>query len=138
MSENKACGAYLGVYVAEQVLSKYFEHIQRMPNGNPGYDFLCARGYKIDVKSSCRHHPPKGSFTWAFSIKRNKIPDYFLCLAFDNRESLNPEHIWLVPAEEINGLSNFCVLGNNLRKWARFEKPLGKVLVACEMMKGVA
>ena len=50
---NTACSLFLGVHVAERVLSHVFKQVKRMPNGNVGYDFTCARGRKIDVKSAC-------------------------------------------------------------------------------------
>ena len=49
----KSCPAYLGIHIAEQVLSKVFKNIKMMPMHNPGYDFICNHGKKIDVKSSC-------------------------------------------------------------------------------------
>ena len=101
MSENKECSLYLGVHVAEQVLSKVFKNVKQMPNGNKGYDFICNKNMKIDVKSSTILKRDYKSDSWLFQIKRNKIADYFLCLAFDNREDLNPLHIWLIPSENI-------------------------------------
>lgn len=37
------CSSYLGVYVAERILSYYFEDITRMPYGHIGYDFICKK-----------------------------------------------------------------------------------------------
>ena len=48
---NRDCTLFLGVHVAERVLSKVFKDVERMPMNNPGYDFICGGGYKIDVKS---------------------------------------------------------------------------------------
>lgn len=97
MAENKECPLYLGVHIAETVLSKVFENVEKMPQNNPGYDFICNKGYKIDVKSACLNNRNY----WAFSIYNNKIPDYFLLLAFDNRTSLKPLHLWLIKSTEI-------------------------------------
>lgn len=36
-SENKQCPAFLGVHVAERVLSKVFKDVKRMPPNNRGY-----------------------------------------------------------------------------------------------------
>ena len=89
MSKNKACAAYLGIFVAEGVLHNVFVNVERMPYGHKGYDFICSKGMKIDVKSGCITN--RGA--WAFTINKNTIADYFLCLAFDNRDDLNPMHM---------------------------------------------
>ena len=96
MNKNRQCSSFLGVHVAERVLEATFENVERMPYGNPGFDFICGAGYKIDVKSSCRRYQKNGSSSWAFGIDKNCDADYFLCIAFDNREHLNPEHLWLI------------------------------------------
>ena len=50
------------------------------------FDLYDKDGYgKIDVKSSCLRKNVADS--WIFSIKRNEIPDFFLCLALDNRKN---------------------------------------------------
>ena len=51
-SDNPECSKYMGDF-AEKALSVFFKTMTRMPNNNPGYDFLCNRGFKIDAKSSC-------------------------------------------------------------------------------------
>jgi hypothetical protein len=111
-----------------------------MPYGNPGYDFLCRRGHKIDVKSSCRRwYSVRGNnYTgWNFNIRHNHVADYFLCLAFDNRESLNPEHIWLMPSDVVCGKSSLQINDNetSIERWKEYEKPLEKVVMCCNAMK---
>jgi hypothetical protein len=106
MSENKDCSLFLGVHVAERVLSNVFKNVQRMPQNNPGYDFICSKGYKIDVKSAslCKILDKKhGSviWRWNFHIRNNTIADYFLLIAFDDRENLNPMHVWLIKGSEL-------------------------------------
>lgn len=96
LSENKECADYLGVHIAERILSKIFNNVQRMPLKNPGYDFICIKNHKIDVKSACIHRNK-----WLFHIYNNKIADYFLLLAFDNRNDLNPMHMWLIRRDEV-------------------------------------
>lgn len=96
--EFKEHANYLGIHIAEQLLPKIYEYVTRMPNCNEGYDFICGKGFKIDVKSSCLH---KKRNCWTFSIRRNKIADYFLMIAFDDRYSLNPLHIYLIKGTEI-------------------------------------
>jgi len=108
MYDNKNCSMYLGVHIAERILSKIWDNVIRMSIGNIGYDFICGKGFKVDVKSSCivtslREHELKSYevHNWFFNIKKNKIADYFLLIAFDNREDLTPLHIWLIKGDKI-------------------------------------
>lgn len=102
MNKNKLCSLYLGIYIAENVLSKIFENVQRMPINNKGYDFICEKGYMVDVKSSSLHKQPEiSTLKFEFNIKKNKYCDYFLLIGFDNRYDLNPLHIWLIKSGEI-------------------------------------
>jgi len=136
MSESKKSSWFLGVYVAERVLSRYFDNITRMPNNNPGYDYICGKGFKIDVKSAClQHHSTTPN--WAFTIRYNTIADYFLCLAFDNRESLNPMHVWLIPMGKVCHLNGLCITNTykSLSKWNEYEKSLDKVISCCNEMR---
>lgn len=137
MSENRECPSFLGVCVAERVLSHIFKNVQRMPYGTPGYDFTCGNGYLVDVKSSCRHHPQKQYWAdnWMFTINKNQIAQYFLCLAFDNRNDLNPEHIWLIPANEINHLTGLSIAESKLEKWQKNEQPIDQVMNCCDTLK---
>lgn len=148
MSKNKSCSLYLGVHIAERILSKVFENVQRMPNKNQGYDFICKNGFKIDVKSSCLCK--KGN-SWNFNINNNKIADYFLLLAFDTRESLNPKYIWLIKGIEcINTRKRGISLNNkkmltitnssdslsfiNYKKYEQTDK-LKKLIDCCNSIK---
>jgi hypothetical protein len=134
----KDCTAWLGVHIAEHALSNFFEDITRMPTGNPGYDFICKNGFKIDVKSSCIRTPVHHSPRWTFTIDKNQLADYFLLLAFDSRESLTPMHVWLVPGKAIN--QNVTLTITNLLftmdKWNKYEHPLDKVINQCSAMRG--
>lgn len=137
MDKNRHCSAFLGVHIAERVLYHVFKHIEKMPYGNPGFDFICGGGYKIDVKSSCRYVREHHADCWMFGIKKNQTAEYFLCLAFDNRESLNPEHIWLIPAEDINNHINISIAETTLIKWDHYKLDVGKVSACCNVLKGV-
>ncbi len=97
MKTNKKCSMFLGCHVAERVLSHVFKEVNMMPYRNPGYDFICNKNKKIDVKSSCLQK----NNTYTFIIDNNKIADYFLCIGFDNRKDLNPQHIWLIKGDEL-------------------------------------
>ena len=135
MSENKQCGAYLGVHVAEKVLSKVFKNVISQPNNTPGFDFICGRGFKVDVKSSCTRIEPRCSNSWNFHIRKNKIADYFLCLAFDNREDLNPMHIWLIPGEAVNYQTGASIAESRITKWDEYKLDISKTIICCNNMK---
>lgn len=135
MSENRGCAAFLGVHVTERVLSFVFDGVQRMPYGNTGFDFICGGGYKIDAKSACRFSSEKRADCWKFHINNNPTADYFLCLAFNNRINLTPEHIWLIPAADINDHKTASISETALDKWSKYERPLDKMMACCNVMK---
>ena len=122
--------------IAEKALSKFFDHIERMPPGNHGFDFLCGRLFKIDAKCSCLHAQTNQNARWEFQIDKNQIADYFLCLAFDNRESLTPLHVWVIPGNKINAIRHFTIANSiqSLSKWSKYERPLDKVIACCNKM----
>lgn len=96
--KHTSCTWYLGVHIAEPMLLEYFGNATRAQPNTVGYDYICSKGYKIDVKASCVIQPKWTSPYWGFGIRRNNIADYFLCIAFDNRTDLNILHTWLIPA----------------------------------------
>ena len=101
-----------------------------MPPKNRGFDFICSNGYKIDVKSSTLHDN-----RWGFYIRYNTIADYFLCLAFDNRNDLNPQHLWLIPGYILNDKSGVSITESTLDKWKKYEQPINDVITCCDTMK---
>jgi len=135
MSENKTCSQYLGVHVAERVLSHVFNNVEVMPYGNPGFDFICGKGYKIDVKSSILQTNYLERRCWKFTIKKNKVPDYFLLIAFDNREDLNPLHLWLIPGHVLNTKFGITLSISTLDKWKQYEKDIDNVIACCNTLK---
>lgn len=132
MNENRECASFLGVHVAEQVLSKVFKNVERMPTNNRGYDFICGKGYKIDVKSSTIH---KKRTYWQFHVDRNVVADYFLCIAFDNRDDLNPLHLWLVPGNVINKFRGVSIHPTTIQKWDEYMLDIDSVIKCCDTMK---
>lgn len=131
-NENKECGMYLGVHIAERVLSKVFKDVERMHMHNPGFDFICNHGKKIDVKSACLNgtkHP-----SWSFCIRRNTAADYFLCLAFDNREELTPLHVWLLPGSVVSHLENTSISPNTIHRWDAYRLDISKINDCCVTM----
>jgi hypothetical protein len=138
MSKNRNCPAFLGIYVAERVLAHLFKSAIKMPYGNPGYDFVCGGGHKIDVKSACRHvhEDEKKADNWTFQINKNKTAQHFLMLAFDNRDDLNPEHIWLIPANDVNDRVSISISETRLSNWSKYERDVEKVSTCCDVLKG--
>lgn len=129
---NRTCPTWLGNHT-EVILMNMFKKVEKMPTNNIGYDFLCGNGYKIDAKSSCLDKTR--SNTWTFCIERNKTADFFLCLALDNREDLNPLHVWLIPGNTVNNLISTSISKSTLSKWSKYEKSLDKVLSCCNIIK---
>lgn len=136
MSENKSCTVFLGVYVAERVLKHAFKDVEVMPYGHKGYDFICNKGKKIDVKSGCMMKDV-GIGRWRFSISRNTIADYFLCIAFDDREDLNPLHIWMIPSEKVRHLKCISIAKSNTVKWDEYRIDVTKVIECCNELKNI-
>lgn len=132
LAQAKDSAPYLGVHIAERVLSGFFDHMEKMPYGHPGFDFICGKGYKIDIKSSCEQLY-KQYTRWNFHIFNNNVADYFLCIAFNNRKSLTPIHVWLIPSKEVNDKLNFKIYDTprNLLKWSIFECPIDKAMDCC-------
>ena len=131
---NPKCSSYFGVYVAETVLSKIFKNVKRMPMNNPGYDFICNHEKKIDVKAACLLIS-RGC--WTFPIRKNTKTDFFLLVAFDNRRDLNPQHIWLIPAGDINDHTTVSISETRIQKWGKYALDINKVSACCNKMKAV-
>jgi len=138
MDKNTKCSSYLGIYIAESLLSKVFNNVERMPNNNPGYDFICGKGYKIDVKSSCIRYHCNRAGSWDFNIRYNKIPDYFLLIAFDNRENLNPQHIWIIPGNVLNYKRSLTISTSTIYKWETYERSINNVIAYCDTLKATS
>jgi hypothetical protein len=137
MSQNKQCTSFLGCHVAEQVLSKAFKDVEIMPPSNPGYDFICNKGKKIDVKSSCiQSANGRHGDKLQFSIKKNVVADYFLCIAFNNRDNLNPEYTWLIPGNKINHLTNFSVAISNTYYLDEYKIDISRISKCCDVLRG--
>lgn len=128
---NTKSPVYLGCTIAEKVLSKVFNDVEIMKPCNPGYDFICNKGKKIDVKSSCIGR----NDGWIFHIKKNVVADFFLCIAFNNRESLTPLHLWLIPSDEVKDKTSVGICPNTFYKWGEFRLDISKTLQCCNEMK---
>lgn len=135
MSENRDCSSFLGVHVAERVLSNVFDDVIKLPYGNPGFDFVCNKGKKIDVKSSCMRFNSSCATSWLFHTCKNKIADYILCIAFDNRENLNPMYMWLIPVSDAKKQTGISISITTLSKWDKYKLNIDKTIICCDMMK---
>ena len=129
---NRESSNFLGVDVAEQMLSLVFNDVKLMPINHPGYDFICNHGKKIDVKSACMRTDKK---SWGFCIRKNKTPDYFLCIAFDDRDGLNPLHLWLLPGELVNTKVSASIALTRINKWDEYRLDIVETLKCCNDIK---
>lgn len=116
MSKNKSCASYLGVFINEQLLFKIFKNVKQMPTHNPGFDFTCNKGKKVDAKSSVTKIIKHRASFWSFSIKKNKIADYFFCVAYTDRKNPEPIHMWLIPGEDVNNKTSITISESRLHK----------------------
>jgi hypothetical protein len=135
MDNNRDCTAFLGIHIAEKVLSSIFHDVARMPNNHIGYDITCSKDMNIDIKSSCKHIKGEYSPHWLFMIKKNVIADFFLCIAFDNRDDLTPIYLWLIPGEDVNDRMGICISESTIHKWDKYKLDIGKVVACCDAMK---
>jgi len=136
MSKNKECPSYLGIAVAERLVKYLFKDVITMPNNNPGYDFICAKDKKIDVKSACITLNNEINPRWVFHIDKNQITNYFLLLAFDNRDDLEPQHQWLIPSDVLNHLKSIATISpSTISKWDEYRQPINQVQACCSTLK---
>lgn len=108
MEFNEECASWFGDFICENYIIKTFEEYTIMPYGNPGFDWICKKGEKIDHKGSCLIYGEYGSPHWIFNIMCNNIADWFILSAWDNRDSLNPLHVWMFHRYDIVRGRRFC------------------------------
>jgi hypothetical protein len=73
--------------------------------------------------------------SYSFVLRNNQIADYFLCIAFDNREDLNPLHLWLLPADIFNHLNTLSISESTLNKWDEYKLDISPTVKQCEQLK---
>ena len=136
MYKNKLCSNYLGIVIAERLCKHLFKDVKMMPYGNTGYDIICNRGKKIDVKSSCiRLSKDNKYINWGFKIRKNIIADFFICVSFDNRNDLNPLHMWMIPGSEVNHLTKISISPSTIHKWNKCKRNISDAQLCCSEMK---
>lgn len=102
MSENEDCSDYFGIHIAERYISSLFEDPIRMPLKNPGFDWICKNGKKIQNKARCLIFDIRNnSVGWSFKIDCNDNTDYFILSGWNNRDDLEPMYIWLIHKYDI-------------------------------------
>lgn len=126
IKENRIEPRFLGIYIAENGIAKIYEGSQRMPYFNPGYDIICPKGYKIDVKATVLNRYN----TLNFHINQNMIADYFALVTFNNIIELKPIYMWLIQGDEyvhgcpIRKLDMLTILNEptHLDNYKKYEK----------------
>ena len=133
---NKESPQYLGITIAENMLSKIFKNVEVMPSGNKGFDIICNKGFKIDIKCATQRKNRIKS-AWMFSSRKNQMADFFLCLAFDNRKQLNPKHVWLIPTDKVKDQMGITISESKLNRWKEYElnNTLNEVVEYCNIKK---
>ena len=91
------------------------------------------------MKSRCREIQNNGVGRWCFTIKKNKVANYFICIAFDDRKTLNPVYLWLIPGDLVNEKTSLSITDSprSLTKWSKYERPLDNVLECCNKLRGI-
>ena len=138
MYENKSSAQYIGIVINERLIKHLYPDAVMNNYGFPGYDFTCQKGKKVDAKASAIHirqNVNSRVVNWQFAIRRNKIPDFFLCVAYNNIDNPTPLHIWMIPAEEINDQSGIKISATTIHKWNRWKIDIDKAQACCTAMK---
>lgn len=130
MEFNQDCSSYFGIYIAEKYIIQTFEDPIKMPPNNPGFDWLCKNGLKIQCKARCiGYRSCCDSSIFEFLINRNKIADWFILSCWDNRDSLIPLLVLTFHKNDIVRGRKFCEFVSltitnkpeNLKEFEKFE-----------------
>lgn len=136
MYENKSCSQYLGIVIAERLCRHLFKDVEVMPNNHSGYDIICNKGKKIDVKARCIDYANNGNNPrWKFDIYRNTTADYFIFVAFDNRTDLNLLYLWMIPGKEINENASKSISPSTIHKWNKWKRDIDDAQLCCAEIK---
>lgn len=136
MYENKSCAQWLGIVIGERLCKYLFKDVEVMPNRNKGFDIICNKGKKIDVKTACVTLGHGKYPQWGFNISRNTVADFFILIAFDNRTDLNPLHLWMIPGKELNGQTGTQISPSTIHKWNEWKRNIEDAQFCCTEMKG--
>lgn len=113
-----------GILIGEELFKRFleeliFENVKYVGGYHDGgLDFICKnpkkefierysqfklvrnKEYRVQLKVRCLSYED-GRIRWDFNILYNNVADIFILSAWDNRESLQPIHIWLFHREDI-------------------------------------
>lgn len=127
MTTAKDSSLFLGVHVTEAAIREAYPDIKQMRHGNPKFDLIDIDGSKIDVKSATTYRfKNKDAIRWEFRIRKNDVPDFFICVAFDNRDDLNVIQAWKFPGSVVNHLETLSISPGSFKKWEQYEIDLGE------------
>lgn len=99
---NENCSLWFGEFISQNYVMETFENPIKMHNGNPGFDWICKKGEKIDHKGACLTYIIDANWSgWVFGIEYNNIADWFILSAWDSRDSLVPLHVWIFHKNDI-------------------------------------
>ena len=137
MYKNKLCPLYLGIVIGERLCRHIFKNVEVMPRNNTGFDIICGKGFKIDVKTACITLDDNKHPKWSFFINHNTTADYFILVAFNNLIDLNPLHLWMIPGKEINRRSGISIRPSTLHKWDKWKRDIDDAQLCCAELKEV-
>lgn len=105
IEEAKDSGPYFGICIGEKYISKTFDNPKMMPYGNPGYDWICKNGLKIQLECRClcdNTCSPGANPQFKFThIDYNKVADVFILSGWKDRESLEPLFVLAFKKDDI-------------------------------------
>lgn len=139
---NSNCSNYLGIELGEKIIGRYAIPIligeikEEMPNKNHGFDFIATGNIKIDVKVRCLQFHKGGWIGWNYAILYNNIADIFLLIGLDNREYLNPLHVWMFHKNDIIRKEKFWKrIGFSITDKSEFQKEFKDFEVTKKLIK---
>ena len=124
VSNNRSGVSYMGICVAGDLLRRCYKHVQAVVNNKYAYKFVCDHDKFIDVKSSCLGK----NWMWLFSTRRNTVVDFFICVAFDDRDDPNVMHVWMIPGEKLNPFMSASISPSSVDKWSEYEQDIDEIL----------
>ena len=140
------CSNYTGIHIAENVLSKAFDVMERA-HPHASYDFICGKELKIDSKCSILSKSGK-HLQWGFHIRQNLIPDAFCLIVLDNTSKdvyIDPKvkYVWLIPSnaiingKKLNNMWKLTILPNTINRIEKYRRTdmEGKIIKCCDKLK---
>ena len=94
---NSDCPPTFCDFIGENYVMKVIENPVRMPHNNPGFDWECSNGEKIDHKGTCLSFNRR----WVFRIVYNNVASRFILSAWENVECSKPTHVWIFQRDQI-------------------------------------